>query len=193
MGLDYSSRINQDSGDKTQILHIGGTQMQQPWQEMQTLVEFDDVDRKLLRLLADDARITNASLASRAGIPASTCISRVRNLNGSGVLEGHHARIQRRALGLALDVLVGVSLKSKQAAAVHETVEYIKQLRHVTTVLRTSGPFDLLVNAYLIDTDHLLTQLINPLTENKHVANTQTFLVSEHWHRASLLGEFFPS
>lgn len=166
--------------------------MQQPWQELQTLVDFDEIDRKLLSLLADDARITNATLAERAGIPASTCINRMRNLSGTDVVPGYHARIQRRPLGLSLDVLVGISLVSKRASAVQETVEFIKQLRHVTTVLRTSGPFDLFVNAHVIDTDHLLAQLINPLTENKHIANTQTFLVSEHWQRASLFGDFFP-
>ncbi|MEY4300990.1 MAG: AsnC-type helix-turn-helix domain, partial [Actinomycetota bacterium] len=39
-------------------------------------VELDDVDRALLKLLQDDARMTNADLAATVGIAASTCPQR---------------------------------------------------------------------------------------------------------------------
>jgi hypothetical protein len=57
--------------------------------------------------------------------------------------------------------------------------------------MRTSGPFDLMVNAHVSDTDHLVTEIIDPLTDNQSVSGTQTLMVVEHWRRASLLGGFF--
>ncbi|WP_135458542.1 Lrp/AsnC family transcriptional regulator [Mycobacterium sp. DL99] len=165
--------------------------MQKPWLQLQSQVDLDPLDARLLTLLADDGRMTNASLAAYAGIPASTCLNRMRSLADRGVLVGQHSRISWEALGLKLDVLVGVTLRNKEPAAVGSTVTYIRQMCHVTAVLRTTGPFDLMVNAVVIDSDHLLTQVIDPLTQYQHIANTQTYLVSEHWQRASLLGDFF--
>ncbi len=46
----------------------------------------DPVDRAILHVLAEDARITNAALAQRVGIAASTCLLRVRALRESGVI-----------------------------------------------------------------------------------------------------------
>ena len=61
----------------------------------------DDVDRRLLELLAADARISNARLAAAVGVAPSTALARVRALRARGVIRGFHAEaggVSSRAL-----------------------------------------------------------------------------------------------
>ena len=89
-------------------------------------VEIDDIDRILLDALAENARITNADLAERAGIAQSTCITRVRNLVKQGVIEGFHARISPAALGNGMQVLISVTLR---ASARQQLSQFMEEMR----------------------------------------------------------------
>ncbi len=51
----------------------------------------DAIDRKILRELQDDGRMTNVELARRAGISAPPCLRRVRRLEEAGIIRGYHA------------------------------------------------------------------------------------------------------
>lgn len=158
---------------------------------LQDCAEVNRTDAYVLGELADNARITNAALAVRAGIPASTCLNRVRALTRAGPIVGYHTQISRRSLALNLDVLIGVLLKAKRAHAIHALLQDLKEFPHIVAMMRTSGAYDLMIEAHVRDTDHLIREVIDPLTENKHVGSTQTMLVHEHWRRMSLVGTFF--
>ncbi len=56
-----------------------------------TRVKLDDIDRRILRDLQDNGRITNVELARRAGISAPPCLRRVRVLEEAGYIHGYHA------------------------------------------------------------------------------------------------------
>ena len=49
-------------------------------------VKLDRIDRRILRDLQDDGRITNVELARRAGISAPPCLRRVRELEDTGYI-----------------------------------------------------------------------------------------------------------
>ncbi len=60
------------------------------------------MDCRFVKMLQRDARVSNKELARCSGISASTCLERVRRLVESGVLVGFHAKVELRALVLAL-------------------------------------------------------------------------------------------
>ncbi len=65
-----------------------------------TIVRFpalDDVDRRILGVLAADGRMPNNALAAEVGVAPSTCLARVRALRDSGVIRGYHADIDPAA------------------------------------------------------------------------------------------------
>src|SRR5512147_2192272 len=59
----------------------------------------DEVDLRLLELLAADGRTTNAALAEAVGIAPSTCLARVRALRERGAIRGIHADVDLAQLG----------------------------------------------------------------------------------------------
>jgi len=70
----------------------------------------DKIDRKILRKLEFNARISNTDLADAVGLSASACLRRVQTLEQSGVILGYRAVLNRTATGGGFTVLVGVGL-----------------------------------------------------------------------------------
>lgn len=73
-------------------------------------MQIDRYDRQILEILQQDGRINNQDLADRIGLSPSPCLRRVRALEESGLIQGYHAALDARKLGLSLMALVRVSM-----------------------------------------------------------------------------------
>jgi Lrp/AsnC family transcriptional regulator, leucine-responsive regulatory protein len=62
-------------------------------------MELDDTDRKLLLLLQENARLSNAELAEAVGLTVSSVHERVKKLERKGVITGYVARVDAERLG----------------------------------------------------------------------------------------------
>ena len=74
-------------------------------------------DRRILKELTENGRMTNVQLAQRVGITPPPCLRRVRALEAAGLLRGFHADIDQEALGYELTVFVSVALHSQTESA----------------------------------------------------------------------------
>src|SRR5579875_4192631 len=99
----------------------------------------DEVDRRLLRLLADDARLPNNALAQQAGIAPSTCLARVRALRERGVIRGFHADIDPIALGRPIQAMIAVRLQSHARGAMTSFAHRVAELPEVLNVFFLAG------------------------------------------------------
>ncbi len=74
------------------------------------------LDRKILRILQDDGRITNAELAERVGLSPSPCLRRVRLLEEAGIIRRYVTLLDPDALGLGVAAFVEIRLGPKNTA-----------------------------------------------------------------------------
>lgn len=70
----------------------------------------DDTDRKLIALLQQDARMTNAALAAEVGLTAPSVFERVRKLEQRGVIRGYTVQVDAAALDKTLTAFIRVTL-----------------------------------------------------------------------------------
>ena len=70
----------------------------------------DDIDRKILSVLQENARITNTDLSDSVGLSAAPCLRRVRALEESGVIRKHVTLLDPAAVHLGVTVFVQISL-----------------------------------------------------------------------------------
>ncbi len=70
----------------------------------------DDVDRRILKVLAVDARIANNELAERVGLSASACLRRLRRLEETGVIRGYTALVDPVIEGWTMTAIASVRL-----------------------------------------------------------------------------------
>ena len=73
-------------------------------------MELDRYDRTILRLLQEDARMTNTSLAAQVNLSESACLRRVRALEESGLIEGYTAMVDQQRAGFPVSVFVSITL-----------------------------------------------------------------------------------
>jgi len=74
------------------------------------MTKMDEINRRILRELSQDGRITNNDLAARIGLSPSACLRRVQELERSGVISGYRAVINREAMGAGFLAYVAVGL-----------------------------------------------------------------------------------
>src|ERR1035441_5941294 len=67
---------------------------------MESSVLLDEIGRKLLAALQEDARLSYAELGRRIGLSPAATAERLRRLEGVGIVTGYRVEIDREALGL---------------------------------------------------------------------------------------------
>lgn len=139
----------------------------------------DPVDRALLSALVADARITNAALAEKVGIAASTCLARVRALRERGVVRGYHADVDPAAVGLPLQAMISVRLQSDSRDRLGEFTAFVRRLPAVRDVYFVAGADDYLLHVATAGTG-ALRDLVDTLNKHRDVAGTVTSLIFDH-------------
>jgi Lrp/AsnC family leucine-responsive transcriptional regulator len=82
----------------------------------------DDVDWRLLELLQQDGRLTFRELGRRVSLSASAVTERVRRLEEAGVITGYRAVVAPDRLGLPIEAVVQVRVRSLDTPRFRETV-----------------------------------------------------------------------
>ena len=72
--------------------------------------DLDDIDRRILRELGSDGRISNIALAERVGLSPSACLRRVQEMERIGLIKGYRAVLDRDKLGLGFVAYLTVGL-----------------------------------------------------------------------------------
>lgn len=117
------------------------------------MTELDNIDRRILAVLADDGRITINDLASEVGLSASPTLRRVRRLEDDGVILGYRASIDPAALGRGLTVWVAARLSVPDAATVDAFEAALADVESVTSAHHVTGDVDYLLRVEVEDLD----------------------------------------
>jgi Lrp/AsnC family transcriptional regulator, leucine-responsive regulatory protein len=104
--------------------------------------KLDQIDLAILRTLQENGRISNAELADRVGLSASSCSRRLDILEKSGVISGYHARVSHKALDYKMIVIVHISLSGQFAKTLAEFEAAVKRVPNVLVCYLMSGEYD---------------------------------------------------
>lgn len=143
----------------------------------------DEIDLELIRLLQQNARITNADLAIAVGIAQSTCITRVRSLVSRGIIAGFSANVEPAQLGLGTQVLISVTLRAGARAHLSDFMQQMRERPEVIQVFFLGGSEDFIVHLAVKDSDSVREFVLENLSNNATVASTRTNLVFDHFHK----------
>lgn len=70
----------------------------------------DEADRRILRALQQDARLTIAQIAERVGLSQTPCWNRLKRLERDGFIEGYVAILNQEKLGYPETVMIEIVL-----------------------------------------------------------------------------------
>jgi DNA-binding Lrp family transcriptional regulator len=140
----------------------------------------DDVDKRLLAELAQDARMPNNALADRVGIAPSTCSLRLKRLREVGAIRGFHAEIAPEALGLPIQAMIAVRVQPNARASIGDLTSRLARLPGVLNVYFLAGSVDFLVQVAAESPDALREFVTEHLSASRQFASTETSLVFDH-------------
>src|ERR1035437_3784765 len=113
----------------------------------------DETDRKILRVLLNDARITNLQLSESVNLSATPCWNRVRALESSGVISKYVTVLDQQALGLSDTVIVEVTLSHHDDEITQHFGEALANLPEVMEAYLVTGEFDYLIKVAIAGTE----------------------------------------
>ena len=114
-------------------------------------VDLDEIDRKILRLLQKDAAQSIDSLSIEVALSRNACWRRVKRFEGAGVIASRVALLSADALGLDLQAIVQLRLRSHDAQNRKRLVQVLDTLPEVTAAFRMTGDLDYLLRVHLTD------------------------------------------
>ena len=146
----------------------------------------DAIDRRILRELQDDGRITNVELARRIGISPPPCLRRVRALEERGYIKGYRALLDDKLLGYGITVFALVHLSSQADADLKQFEEFVRRQPLVRECWMLSGEIDFILKCVAPDLK-TFQSFVAELTAAPHVRNVKTSLTLRNSKDAALV------
>jgi Lrp/AsnC family leucine-responsive transcriptional regulator len=141
--------------------------------------ELDRLDRKILRALQKEGRLTNTELADLVHLSPTATAERVKRLTRDGYIKGYMAILSPEKLGRSLLVFVQVKLDRTTPDVFDSFSDAVKRSDDVMECHMVAGGFDYLVKARVAGMEayrQFLSEVILPLPG---VRETHTYAVME--------------
>lgn len=142
-------------------------------------MSLDAIDLKILTLLQENGRITNARLAKEAGISPPAMLERVKRLESSGIIRHYVALLDREKIGFGLLVMTMISLSFHQISSLHQVMEQLKEFEEVLECFQVTGDSDFLIKVAVKDMNSYTAFVNNKLSGIPGIQNIKTSFVLE--------------
>ena len=114
----------------------------------------DALDRKILKLIQEDARIPFLEVARACNVSGAAIHQRIQKLTQMGILKGSEFIIDPEKIGYETCAYVGLYLKDPEKF--DDVVEKLRQIPEVTECHYTTGGYDMFIKIYARNNHHLL-------------------------------------
>jgi Lrp/AsnC family transcriptional regulator for asnA, asnC and gidA len=135
----------------------------------------DEIDLQILNALQDDGRTPFTQIAKKVGVAESTIRSRYASLVERGLLQTI-AVIDPFSLGYNAPALIGISTEPGKINAVAQALE---QVPEVSYLVLTLGRYDLTVEVFCRDREHLTDLITNQIQSIPGIQNTETLVIGK--------------
>lgn len=135
----------------------------------------DEIDRQIIELLQNDARIANAAISRAVGLAPSAVFQRIAKLEASGVIRGYHAHLDPAVIGQGL--LAFIRVQTGEGARAKETAEMLASIPEVLEVHRVVGEDCFFLKVRVQDAQALGSLLDEKIQRLPPVASTKTTIV----------------
>ncbi len=138
----------------------------------------DDVDRQLVRRLADDGRVSYTDLARETGLSVSAVHARVRRLESRGVLRGYAAVVDAEQIGLPLTAFV--SITPLDPGQPDDAPERLRHIREIEACHSVAGAESYILKVR-VPSPGDLEALLQQIRTVAQVATRTTIVLSTPW------------
>ncbi|WP_325894634.1 Lrp/AsnC family transcriptional regulator [Grimontia sp. NTOU-MAR1] len=137
----------------------------------------DRIDLKILRMLQENGRFTNAEIAQQVNVSAATCHRRTQRLFDEGYIKDVRAMVDPKRLGFGTLVIVGIVLDRSTPEAIAEFEHAVEGIEAILDCDLVAGDFDYLLRIRVKDMQDYHHLLAKNLIALPGVRQARTFFV----------------
>lgn len=138
--------------------------------DVQNLTAIDDVDKQILKLMKEDARVSLKTLSSHTYLSSTAISARIEKLERAGYIQGYFTKINPEKFGLDIKAFISLELEPIQKK---DFYPYIRSCENVVECHCVTGEYSMLLKVLFASTAEL-DQFINEL---QHFGKTKTQIV----------------
>jgi Lrp/AsnC family transcriptional regulator for asnA, asnC and gidA len=116
--------------------------------------KLDNLDKQILKLIADDARIPFLEVARACNVSGAAIHQRIQKLTNMGILKGSQFIIDPEKIGYETCAYIGLNLKNPESF--DKVVAKLMEIPEVVECHYTTGNYDLFIKIYALNNHHLL-------------------------------------
>lgn len=132
----------------------------------------DSIDRKILKIITQNARIPFRDVAEQVGISRTSVHQRVQRMTEIGVIKNSGFHVNPQKLGFNMCVYVGITLE--KGSLYNSVVSELEKIPEIVESQFTLGAYTILIKLYAHDANHLMELLNGRIQEIPGVINTET-------------------
>ena len=148
---------------------------------METVVELDEIDRRILRALQVEGRITYDELAGKVSLSPSAALRRVKHLEESGVIRSYVALVHAERVGLALTAYINVRMEKHTGMGRRSPMDVfraaVQTWPEVVECTSLTGEMDYLLRVVVADMAHYTRFVMDTLLRHPSVQYCKTSFV----------------
>lgn len=134
----------------------------------------NEIDKKILNILRENARISNADIARMMNMAPSAVLERVRKLENNGYVSGYETRLDYKKLGLKLTAFI--ELLTSESIGSTDIGYKLAKLPFIQEIYSVSGDYCYLIKVRVADSD-ALAELLSQMGQIKGIKSSKTTLV----------------
>ena len=133
----------------------------------------DSLDRQILKLISQDARIPFLEVARACNVSGAAIHQRVAKLTNLGIIKGSQFVIDPEKIGYETCAYMGLFLKEPEKF--DQVVEELKKIPEVVECHYTTGKYDIFIKLYAHNNSHLL-QIIHDKLQPLGLSRSETII-----------------
>ncbi|MBQ4023380.1 MAG: Lrp/AsnC ligand binding domain-containing protein [Prevotella sp.] len=114
----------------------------------------DSLDKKILRMIAEDARVAFLEVARACNVSGAAIHQRIQKLSNLGILKGSQFIIDPEKIGYETCAYIGLNLKDP--SSFDNVVDALRKIPEVVECHYTTGDYDMFIKIYALNNHHLL-------------------------------------
>jgi Lrp/AsnC family transcriptional regulator len=111
----------------------------------------DAIDRKILRVLQEDASLAVAEIGAKVGLSSTPCWKRIQRMEAEGIITGKVALVDQNKIGLGLSVFVSVESYDHSEAWLKKFAAVVSAMPEVIEFYRMAGDVDYMLRVVTSD------------------------------------------
>ncbi len=139
----------------------------------------DRIDIEIIRLLQNNARLSNKQIAAAVELAPSSVHERLKRLWENQIFVGAHVEVAPKAMGIGLEALLMIELSKHERSTVDQFMDEVLDIPEVKSAYLITGRYDLVVHVGVRDTLHLKDLALDRFTNRQGVTRIETSIIYE--------------